>query len=88
MKLLIEAGARVENSLLYAVSAYGDERDKITRMLIAAGADVNIKNNCGLTALLLAARKNCEVLSVLLAARADVNAKDAKGQTALMRSIK
>ncbi len=57
---------------------------------IANGADVNAKDNEGLTALILAARmtNNPEVIKALIKAGADVNAKiesgGSKGGTALM----
>ena len=55
------------------------------KSLIAAGADVNAKNNNGETALMWASYKgHAEVVEALLAARADVNAKTDDGETALM----
>jgi len=53
---------------------------------IKAGADVEAKDNDGMTALLLAARQNGnpEVSSVLIQAGADVNAKNNGGMTPLM----
>ena len=55
---------------------------------IQAGADVNAKDQKGVTALMNAARWNSdlEVITVLAEAGADVNAKDQKGVTALMNA--
>ncbi|MCL1876305.1 MAG: ankyrin repeat domain-containing protein [Synergistaceae bacterium] len=52
---------------------------------IKAGADVNAKNDDGLTALMAAALKNnAEATKMLIKAGADVNAKDNEDWTALM----
>lgn len=62
---------------------------EITAMLIQAGADVNITNENGSTALLILPqryewnKKREEVLRVLLCYKADVNKQDNKGKTVL-----
>ena len=55
------------------------------RRLIAAGANVNAKDNNGVTALMGAAQNNAaDVAKLLIEAKADVNAKNNNGVTALM----
>lgn len=64
----------------------------VIRLLIKAGADINIKNNGGRTALIQA--MFCtheiaeEVILILLEAGANVNARDNQGQTVLRLAIK
>ena len=71
-----------EGGLLDAAGAGDLSRVK---SLIAAKADVNAKDEYGLTALMLASmRDRVEVVRALLAAKADVNAKSNSGGTALM----
>jgi hypothetical protein len=53
--------------------------------LIEAGADVNAKDDEGLTPLMIAAHYSTpEMVTLLIDAGADVNAKDDDGQTPLM----
>ena len=54
-------------------------------MLLQNGADVNIKNDLGTTALIRASRNGYkDVVEVLLEGGADVHQKDNDGETALM----
>ena len=56
--------------------------------LLAAGADVNAKDNDGDFALMFAARNgHTETVQILLAAGAEVNAKNNNGDIALMYSV-
>lgn len=63
----------------------------IARMLIAAGADVNLKNKRQTTALKLAVYqfedKEGDLVKLLLSAGADVNAADDFGTTVLMHAV-
>jgi hypothetical protein len=60
----------------------------IVRMLLEAGAKVNMAAREGLTPLMLAASAgHAEVIKVLVEAGADVNAKEKAGLTALMLAI-
>jgi ankyrin repeat protein len=60
------------------------QRTECIKALLAAGADVNAKDNEGKTALREAAWKGgADSLKALIAAGADVNAKDKEGYTAL-----
>ena len=71
-----------EESTLDVVSKGTDE---CLRLLLAAGADVNAKDNTGATALIRAvAIPNVKCLDLLIRAGADVNAADNKGVTALI----
>ena len=72
----------VEKYVLVRAAEYEDIAE--VRRLIAAGADVNAKNNYGETALMWAARNNdTDMAELLLAAGADVSATDHYGWTAL-----
>ena len=56
----------------------------IMQNLIRHGADVNAKNNTGMTPLMMAAEKGyIELLEVLLTAKADINSKNKAGKSAL-----
>lgn len=53
-------------------------------MLVANGADVNAKDNDGITTLMLESMNDhSKMVKILLANGADVNAKDNSGNTAL-----
>jgi hypothetical protein len=55
------------------------------KALLAAGAGVNMKNNKGVTALILASGYgHIEIVKALIAEGADLNTKDSRGKTALM----
>ena len=55
--------------------------------LIASGADMNLQNKCGETALILATKEGYfNIVKELVEAGADVNLKDDYGMTALILS--
>ena len=61
----------------------------IVQLFLAAGADVNAKDNEGETALMTAASDgSTEIVRQLLAAGADVHAKDNRGKTALIFAVR
>ncbi len=71
-------------SLLDAVTAGDVDR---VRKLLAAGADCNVRNGDGATALMLAAHAgNLGMVKTLIEAGADVNATDERGWGALMKA--
>jgi len=93
--LLLRAGADNNSVDTYGKSAlmhfsqksvkFIDSEEEIYTLLLINGAKVNIKDNLGLTALMLAAKNNnsSKLVEVLLGVKADVNIQDRKGRTAL-----
>ena len=64
-------------------SAFG--RFGVVVRLINAGADINLRDNQGITSLMLATLEGRErVVKLLIDKKADVNAQDGEGITALM----
>ena len=60
---------------------------EIAKLLLNAGADVNIQNNTGSTALIYAAyAKQIEIVKLLLSAGADIDKQDIDGNTALIKA--
>ena len=61
------------------------DHNKIAKILIEAGANVNAQNDTGYTALLTATRRdNPELVKILIEAGANVNTQDNGGETALI----
>jgi ankyrin repeat protein len=62
----------------------------VVPVLLAKGADPNARNNCGRTALMMAAEHdaNAEIIRALLAGGADVGAADNDGWTSLMMAAR
>lgn len=86
LKTLITAGAKCSSNwdLLYS-SALFQHRLEITRFLITAGADVNIRNKNGTTLLHCAVRESKpDTARLLIDAGADVNATDEHSDTPLL----
>ncbi len=70
---------------LTAVSTEAKGNVEIAQLLIERGADVNIKNSEGRTALMYAAERNhIDYMNLLLKEGAEVNVQDYQGMTALM----
>lgn len=90
IRALIEAGVDVNETFGYynetALHRGNRDRDpEYTRVLLAAGADVNMKNEQGRTPI-FCIYNTPETLKMLLAAGADVNVKDKNGRTALFNA--
>jgi hypothetical protein len=84
--ILIRAGAELNPKKNIFPLYFAMEQNDVgmVRALIARGADVNLKNVRGMTALMLASGSSTpEVVKVLLDAGADVNLRDDDGETAL-----
>jgi hypothetical protein len=62
-------------------------RSSVVRALLEAGADANLRDGDGRTALMLAATAGLEEsLDALISAGADINAQDAQGESALWKA--
>lgn len=90
VKILIDHGANINSegnsSFPPLIVAISYDRDEITNLLLAKGADVNVNTGVlGSTPLMKASSfGNSEVVKSLLKLGATVNAKDFHGNTALM----
>ena len=90
VQYLIGAGADVNYNNgatpLYMAAYYGHEQ--IVKMLIEAGADINVKCVVGWTALQIASARGDEnIVKMLLKAGADINAKNNNEHTALRYAL-
>jgi ankyrin repeat protein len=90
VKLLIEAGAEVDwqekrngtTALMGVAQSESAESGKVAETLLQAGADPNMKDNIGQTALHFAAISgNSGVVRVLINYGADINIADGKGRS-------
>ena len=66
------------------MAAIWNKQNEVVKILIDAGADVNISGQYGPALRVASLRGNPEAVKLLLTAKADVNAKDCHGQTPLM----
>ena len=91
--LLLEKGVAVDGCDPYGqtalILAAGEDLPANVRLLLRAGAKVNVRTEGGVTALFQAAHMNADAptLQLLLQAGADINAQDADGETALKSAL-
>jgi len=77
-----------EHNVTALIDAIIRERFNIAKLLIEKGADVNLNDDLGRSALMMAASwGNLEILESLIEKGADINAQDNYGSTPLMWSI-
>jgi hypothetical protein len=85
---LEDRDVRKETPLFRAVRQHQHSR---VRTLLDAGANTNVRNDAGMTPLMVAVlfheRRDTTTIPALIAAGADVNAKDDEGRTALMYAV-
>ncbi len=87
MKVMLEMQISLNDLSSGTIS--GDEKAKevieIVKILVDAGADVNLKNKAGIPLLVAAiTRGDMEIVNLLISHGADVNAKDSSGTTILI----
>lgn len=76
---------RHDNPAMTLIDAAGRGDLEIVQHLLIEGADINMRDNDGWTALMSAARDNhLDVIQHLLTAGADIHVRDHDGETALM----
>ncbi len=93
MRALLEQGARVDaadssGATALVAAAYGNHVE-VARLLVEAGADVDVKDATEQSAYLIATSEvgdDTELLELTLDAGADVNAKDSYNGTGLIRA--
>jgi hypothetical protein len=92
VRKLIAEGTKVNDrgpngatALAYAIRRF-DRREELVEALIAAGADVNLADESGGTALMLAGYTGIKVVDLLLTAGAEANARAKDGRTPLIHA--
>ena len=82
--LPLAAGAGINEDLLTAIQKGDIEK---VSSLIEKGADVNVRDTDGVTALILASQFGyADIVKLLIDNGANVNARDDEGRTALMKA--
>ncbi|EPS39981.1 hypothetical protein H072_6288 [Dactylellina haptotyla CBS 200.50] len=97
VKMLLENGAKESiglrsltrlNTPLFAAIENANDHSAVVKLLLDAGADVNVKDKDGKTALFEAARRgHDEIVKLLLDAKVEVNSTDKDGRSALFSTI-
>ncbi len=95
LNILIEAKANLnaqekEHGWTAVMNAVVSKKDdtKALKILIDAGADLDLKTKDGKTALMIAARRGkIDALKMLIAAKAGLNHQDNDGRTAIMNAL-
>ena len=78
--------SRSKTTVMNVAAKYGNH--KVLKLLTQAGADVNLTDLCGETALMFAAvNNNDDCIDVLIQAGADVNKRNSMGSNALLKAV-
>ncbi len=86
MHIVIEINGRAVGLPLTNTNRQYEAAKNAVELLIAAGANINLKNKCNRTALMYAAmdKRGIDIVKLLIASGANIDIKDDSGKTALI----